>query len=154
MGWPFNFVFNLVQGEVWEGGGIPRTSFNDNCISIMQSYDVVYILRERNPIRKCFLCSPNITSGKHCWLDLFLISRAQISNVTVRGFRPGVQSGHSFVSSSIQASAMKRGPAYWKCNDSFLYDSVFITNIIDLINGENYNSKRSDPLQHWKLIKY
>ena len=148
----FNFVFNLDLDKV---GGNLRTNFNarDFCISIMQSYDLVDIWRERNPTSKLFSWSSNITPGIHCRLDFFLISRTMVTNVTESGFQSGIQSDHRFITLSVQLHTVKRGPGFWKFNNSLLLDNAFVNGIIDLVNREKCNLF-IDAMQRWELIKF
>lgn len=135
----FNFVFNLDLDKV---GGILRTNFNarDDCISIMQSHDLVDIWRERNPTTNYFLglqiLPPVFTAG----LIFFLISQTMSSYVIESRFKPAIQSDHCFVTLSIQLLTDKRGPGFWKFNNSLLLDNVFVERIIALINEEKSNT--------------
>ncbi|KAJ8035189.1 hypothetical protein HOLleu_22332 [Holothuria leucospilota] len=70
-----NFVFNL---EMDKTGGNPRTNFKarEKCLNLMAAYELLDIWRERNPLSKLFTWSSNVTTGIHCRLDYFLVSRS------------------------------------------------------------------------------
>ena len=71
IGGDFNFVLNL---DLDKQNGSRRTNFNarDECIKVMNYFDLVDIWRERNPRTKYFSWRSNVTPGIQCRLDFFL----------------------------------------------------------------------------------
>ena len=132
IGGDFNFVFNL---DLDKAGGNPQTNFKarDKCLEVMSSLNVVDIWRERNPHQKSFTWSSNITPGIHCRLDFFLISRNLINYVVKNNVTTGLNSDHSIVILDVQICDEKRGPGFWKFNNSLLHDTRYIEMITDLI---------------------
>ncbi|KAJ8034295.1 hypothetical protein HOLleu_21072 [Holothuria leucospilota] len=85
---------------------------------------------ERNPFIEKFTWKSNIIPGIFCRLDFFLISKHLKLNVRSDGFIPGFCSDHSFVVLELTAGTLKRGPGFWKMNNSLLNDD----NYLNLIN--------------------
>ena len=142
-GGDLNVVFNL---ELDKKGGNPRTNFRarEKCFELMFSHDLVDIWRERNPFTKNFTWSSNVTPGIHCRLDYFLISRHVNPSVIVNSFSPGFLSDHSFVYLTIGTEATRRGPGYWKLNNSLLCVSKYIGLTHELIRNHQENNASYD----------
>ncbi|KAJ8031221.1 hypothetical protein HOLleu_27880 [Holothuria leucospilota] len=103
-----NFVFNLACDKIGEN---PRTNFRarNECLTLMTTYNLVDIWRDRNPMSKSYTWSSNITPGIHCRLDFFLISRHLSQAVTSMSQSPGIQSDHVMIFLSLKFSNEKRG---------------------------------------------
>ncbi|KAJ8046856.1 hypothetical protein HOLleu_05680 [Holothuria leucospilota] len=149
----FNFVFNLDLDKV---GGLRKTSFKarDECLTLMTTFNLVDIWREKNPFLKFFTWSSNITPGIHCRLDFYLVSRNLEHNVNDASFSPGLQSDHSFISLSFMLTSMKRGPGYWKFNNSLLNDASFTNIINDIIRIDAENPNSENPVLRWENLKF
>ena len=153
MGGDFNFVLNI---NLDKKGGIPRTNFNarEQCLALINLFDLTDIWRERNPHRADFTWSSNITPGIHCRLDFFLISR-HLTNLTSNcSSSPGLQSDHSLVNLDINVFSEIRGPGYWKFNNSLLNDDNYKAIITDLLTLNINNRDIGNPAQKWDFIKY
>lgn len=120
----------------------------------MNTHDLVDIWREKNPLVKNFTWSSNITPGIHCRLDYFLISRHIDHSVEDVAFSPGLQSDHSFISFSFHTHSVKRGPGFWKINNSLMNDPNYVEIINDLILKELDNNVSINPSVRWELLKY
>ncbi|KAJ8030403.1 hypothetical protein HOLleu_26824 [Holothuria leucospilota] len=149
----FNFVFDLNLDKM---GGQQRTNFRarGDCLRLMATYNLVDIWRERHPMTKSFTWSSNILLGLHCRLDLFLISH-HLSHVVNNLSQPlAIQSDHSMIFISCEMSSEKRGPGYWKLNNSFLNDSNYIDLITKLIVDTSEIQNVEDPSSLWEFLKF
>ena len=75
----------------------------------------------------------------------FPICEAEVSH--------GYRSDHSYISLSIQGSAIEHGRGYWKLNNSHLDDTNFVEGVREIIRGtsdENFDSFRG----LWDVIKF
>ena len=153
MGGDFNFVFNF---DLDKQNGNRRTNFNarDECVKLMNYFDLVDIWRERNPQSKYFSWRSNVTPGIHCRLDFFLISRKLSANVQCDKFFSGLKSDHSIVSLSLNSFVDKRGPGFWKFNNSLLEDNAYIQHITEVISREISVTRHLDPSLRWDFLKY
>ena len=86
----FNFVFDLNLDKM---GGQQRTNFRarSDCLSLMATYNLVDIWRERHPLTKSYTWSSNILLGLHCRLDFFLISHHLSHVVNSLSQSPAIQ---------------------------------------------------------------
>ena len=149
----FNFVFNLDLDKV---GGLRQTNFKarEECLSLMSAYNLVDIWREKNPLSKHYSWSSNITPGIHCRLDFFLVSRSIEQAAVDVSFSPGIQSDHSFIALSVVYTPIKRGPGYWKFNNSLLQDDTFVEIINEIIRVDAANPNAADPSLRWETLKF
>lgn len=149
----FNFVFNLDLDKV---GGLRKTNFKarDECLTLMTTFNLADIWKEKNPFLKFYTWSSNITPGIHCRLDFDLVSRNLEHNVNDVSFSPGLQSDHSFISLSFMLTSMKRGPGYWKLNNSLLNDASFTNIINDIIRIDAENPNSENPALRWENLKF
>ena len=152
-GGDFNFVFNL---NLDKKQGTRRTNYKarDECLKIMDYFDLVDIWRERNPFSEKFTWRSSITPGIFCRLDFFLISKHLKLNVSSDGFISGLRSDHSFVLLVLSVGTHQRGPGFWKINNSLLNDD----NYLNLINGvlrKGLEITQNDyPPLRWDYLKY
>ncbi|KAJ8026448.1 hypothetical protein HOLleu_31267 [Holothuria leucospilota] len=149
----FNFVFDLNLDTI---GGQQRTNFRarSDCLRLMATYNLVDIWRERHPMTKSFTWSSNILLGLHCRLDFFLISHHLSHVVNNLSQSLAIQSDHSMIFISCEMSSEKRGPGYWKLNNSLLNDSNYINLITKLIVETSENQNGEEPSSLWEFLKF
>ncbi|PIK36905.1 pol-like protein [Apostichopus japonicus] len=121
---------------------------------MMTFHDLIDIWRERNPLSKHFTWSSNVTHGIHCRLDFFLVSRNLANSTSNVRISPGIQSDHSFVHLKFSIHSAKRGPGYWKFNNSLLDDVVFVELITKLISTELSSNNNTNSTIQWELLKF
>lgn len=153
IGGDFNFVFSL---DIDKKGGQQRTNFRarNECISFMTGLSLIDIWRERNPRTENFTWTSNITPGLYCRLDFFLISRHIAHSVSESSHSPGIQSDHSFVNLSLTLANEKRGPGYWKINNSLLSDPDYVFTITNTIQDYVPDISYSNPSSRWEGLKF
>lgn len=149
----FNFVFNL---DCDKKGGQLRTKFKarDECLSLMTTFNLTDIWRDRNPMSKIYTWSSNITPGIHCRLDFFLISKHMSSYVSNSSQSSGIQSDHAMIFLTCKVSTEKRGPGYWKLNNSLLNDQTYVDLITKIINETSSIEDGQDPSSIWEDLKF
>ena len=86
-------------------------------------------------------------------LDYFLVSESFIQFINKVNIKPGYRTDHSIVEMKINFSFHKRGPGYWKLNNSLLYDEEYLKSINKLINIEMENVKIGEYRKRWELLK-
>ena len=75
-------------------------------------------------------------------------------NVTSNFYSHGFKSDHKVVNIDINLSSEKRGPGYWKFNNSLLSDNDYVELINDTIEIELNNCIHLNDSQKWEYIKY
>ena len=96
--------------------------------ALCNNYDLVDSWREQHPHEMQFTWRNS--SGKiKCRLDFWLISKRLLSRVAKTDICAYYDSDHSPVTISIKPEDIqeKRGPGYWKFNNSLLEDEEFVT---------------------------
>lgn len=83
---------------------------------------------------------------------MIFVSAGLMNSVTNCKMQTGFQSDHSFVVLDINLSGNKKGPGYWKFNNSYLYDKNFI-NAAKAIMEESQKENNSSPVMKWELLK-
>ncbi|KAJ8033626.1 hypothetical protein HOLleu_23935 [Holothuria leucospilota] len=121
---------------------------------MMTNYNLVDIWRERNPLSRSFTWSSNITHNIYCRLDFFLISHHLCHSVSNTSQSPGLQSDHAMIFLSYKLSNEKRGPGYWKLNNSLLNDQVYIEVISNIILEMCEDPNYENPSSLWESLKF
>ena len=97
------------------------------------------------------------SSGKiKCRLDFWLISKRLLSRVTKTNICAYYDSDHSPVTISIKPEDIqeKRGPGYWKFNNSRLEDEEFVTKMSFIIKHAAEKHKHiADKRLYWEMLK-
>ena len=97
------------------------------------------------------------SSGKiKCRLDFWLISKRLLSRVTKTNICAYYDSDHSPVTISIKPEdiQVKRGPGYWKFNNSLLEDEEFVTQMSFIIKHAAEKHKDiADKRLYWEMLK-
>ncbi|KAJ8019687.1 hypothetical protein HOLleu_41367 [Holothuria leucospilota] len=154
-GGDFNFVFNLLLDKT---GGIQRTNFKarDEVLSIMQTFNLIDIWRERYLNTRAFTWHSNIDENIHCRLDFFLISRSLINNVYDCGLSSWFGSDHCSVTlcRPIIPHSNIRGRGSWKLNCSLLNDPGYRDFISDVVDQTICNYSHLDDCSLWELLKF
>ena len=97
------------------------------------------------------------SSGKiKCRLDFWLISKRLLSRVTKTNICAYYDSDHSPVTISIKPEDIqeKRGPGYWKFNNSLLEGEEFVTQMSFIIKHAAEKHKDiADKRLYWEMLK-
>ena len=93
---------------------------------------------------------------RNSWLDFWLISKRLLSRVTKTDICAYYDSDHSPVTISIKPEDIqeKRGPGYWKFNNSLLEDEEFVTKMSFIIKHAAEKHKDiADERLYWEMLK-
>ncbi|KAJ8038035.1 hypothetical protein HOLleu_19003 [Holothuria leucospilota] len=120
----------------------------------MSTFHLIDIWRERNPSLADYSWNSNITLGIRFRLDFFLISQHFRTFVTKCNFSPSIQSDHSVINLDLDLYTNRRGPGFWKLNNSLLTDSEYTTKVKEIITGVINDYHDNNPSQLWEYIKY
>lgn len=134
-----------------------RTDTHQNCraklIELVGSCNLVDAWRKINPSKLQYTWHSNTKPCIFSRLDYFLISENLINLIHKCKIKPGYKTDHSVVEISIDFMKVKRGPGYFKMNNSLLYEEDYQKLIKESINDIAEINKDSNPNTLWELIK-
>ena len=119
--------------------------------ALVYDCNLVDIFRSLNPTDLLY-SHVNKKSRTQSRLDFFLIDKS-LEGITECEYSHGINSDHSYVSLAVKGEQLKRGRGYWKFNNSFLEDEVFVEEIRKLVTGtknESFDSYRG----MWDVLKF
>ena len=93
--------------------------------SIIDEFDLVDIWRSKHPSSKKYTWHSSSKPPIFCRLDYFLISDNLINNVISCEHGTSYRSDHSPVILNVNLTNIKRGPGYFKLNNSFILDNEY-----------------------------
>ncbi len=134
-----------------------KTHIKDQEKKILYNYekniDLHDIWRILNPNTRKYTWHSNTKPPILCRLDYFLISEHIINIVTTSNITTGFKSDHSIVSFGLQTETNKRGPGYFKLNNSLLLSTDYQQQIRQNINIVSEINKNANPNTLWEIIK-
>lgn len=86
-------------------------------------------------------------------LDYIFISEAVLNSVNFCDIKSVAHSDHRLVQMKFMLTNIKRGPSYWKCNDSLLTDQLYLDTINEAIETFKSESTDLEPRLRWDLCK-
>jgi len=123
---------------------------------IMITHDLIDTWREKYPSPQRISSWSNPSMKIQCRLDYFLISKGMRSSLKYVKIIPNIFSDHSALSLSIisEEKEVKRGPGFWKFNNSLLTDKDY-TELISQKIPEFASKYRevTDKGLLWEMIK-
>ena len=154
-GGDFNFIWDA---ELDSDGGNPKLKYSS--IAALQSladcHDIIDIWRCRNPNSKRFTFRQTTPLIQRRLVYIFISNTMQ--EAAEIDIIPAIKTDHSAVILNIlpQFSFNKRGPSYWKFNNSLLSDKSYVELIqreINLILADP-PLELTDPRARWEFLKY
>ena len=114
--------------------------------------DWVDVWRHGHPEEKYFTWhrSKPITFSR---LDYFLIPQFQLAKVQQCEIISNVLSDHDSVLLHLDFDNIKRGPGYWKFNNSLLYKADFVVEVNQHIDHLLAQPNNLDPSDRWEALK-
>ena len=111
--------------------------------------------RIKNPSKKRFTWRQN-NPLIQCRLDFFLTSDHLYDKFTNFDILPSIHSDHSAITLSYQQiEDVKKGPGFWKFNNSLLNDEEFKRQLSNIIEKEkNAQTENQDKRVQWEMLKY
>ena len=150
--------FNCALKEMDKKGGNPvskKTSVIKEIEQLCNTHKLIDIWRFLNPGVESFTWR-NKSFKIQCRLDYFLISKEMRDLVTSCKITHAPQTDHSAVSIAFKSETMdqKKGPGYWKFNNSLLKDEKYTSKLRENIVQYKEKYKEVDDLGlRWDLIK-
>lgn len=112
--------------------------------NLMDSLDLVDIWHLKNPDLIRYTWTRQNQASR---IDYFLISFSLVSKVTSVSIEDEVRSDHHLISLNLSMVENRRGPGYWKFNQSLLLDEEFIKKTERFISDYcTHNSGTANPL--------
>ena len=163
-GGDFNFCFDL-ELEAYGGNPMPKNKSIETMETIMQEYDLCDIWRLRNPVLKRYTWrgagqGKSSTPGKFLQrrLDFFLVSDELQPFVVNCDIIPAPSTDHSAITMKFETfQEGKRGPSFWKFNNSLLENEKYIIELTHKIKSYKNNLNENNitsPQLRWELLKY
>ena len=150
--------FNCTLTDIDKKGGNPfsrKIPVIQEINKLCNMYKLTDIWRQRNPNEEKFTWR-NKSFKIQCRLDYFLISR-QLMNLTNKCtifFAPETDHSAIFIHLKSAELKQKKGPGFWKFNQSLLHDETYVYSLRAEI--ENFKQKYVDVEDlnlRWDLIK-
>ena len=138
--------FNCTLTDIDKKGGNPfsrKTPVIQEINKLCNLYELTDIWRQRNPNEEKFTWR-NKSFKIQCRLDYFLISR-QLMNLTNKCtifFAPETDHSAIFIHLKSAELKQKKGPGFWKFNQSLLHDETYVSSLRAEI--ENFKQKYVD----------
>ena len=156
-------ISELILGGDWnvtleamdKSSGIPwrSTTYRDQVFALSREFELVDILRVKNPNGKFYSYESKALKMKSR-IDYFLITKLWGHLVSVADIKISIVPYHRAIRLGLKMAINKRGPGFWKFNNSVLKDQVFITlleNRYPMIKVKY--SEVEDARLRWELIK-
>jgi exodeoxyribonuclease-3 len=144
--------FNEVLGKI---DRVSNTLFLDSSKhlqSLIKSHNLKDIWRIKNKDNKQYTWRRK-NSIEKSRIDFWLIEEILLSCVLQSDIRPALIKSTDHLAISLKLRPLsKRGPGYWKLNNTYLEDDGFINNISAVINSFNDLNLHSHRLK-WELCK-
>lgn len=163
-GGDFNFCFD-IELEAYGGNPVEKIKSTETIETIMKEYDLCDIWRLRNQGVKRYTWR-GAGQGKSSKpgqflqrrLDFFLVSDELQPFVEKCDIIPAPSTDHSAITIKFKSfKEGKRGPSFWKFNNSLLENEEYITKLTQKINtykNELNGNNITSPQLRWELLKY
>ena len=152
IGGDFNVILNPELDKI---NGIPNRNIRCRRVikSIMDKNELLDIWRVHHEQIKQYTWKSNHTPPIKCRLDYFLTSVSLLNVIENSEIITGIRSDHEPVTLTLCLNKEKRGPGYFKINNSILLDNEYQEKIKSSIEDIVEFNSGSDPCILWELIK-
>ena len=152
IGGDFNTVMDTNIDK--KGGNLSKNkNTREKLNEIVSSNDLSDLWRFLNPGKRGFTWHSNHKPPIYCRLDFFLVSKDIATYVNECKISTGFKSDHSLVYFNININKIKRGPGYFKLNNSILFDKEYQRKVRSSINDTVHINKDANPNTLWEVIK-
>ena len=154
IGGDWNFVQEVNLDTVGGNPSLKLLSIAE-FLKIKSKFDLCDIFRIRYPTKKRFTYfQRNPILGRR--LDLFLVSNSVQDNIDKCLVLPSLSSDHSPVMISVKSASnqFKKGPSYWKFNNSLIGNETFCNNLEQKIETLKTELSSIEPQMKWELLKF
>ena len=146
----------IINNNMDKQGGKPAHSnkqAQEVILNWIEDYALIDIWRNLKPNKKVYTWSRKKPFSILCRLDFFLISEGLTNFVKSAKIKTGIKSDHSLIDLIIETTFSKRGPGFWKFNNSYLQDPEYIILIKKTIKETVNDNFDTDPCLLWDTIK-
>jgi exonuclease III len=126
-----------------------RTTLNN----IISSNELVDIWRKLNTNKNEYTWHSNTIPKIFCRLDFFLVSESISNKINRSEIIPSFKSDHSIVYIQLNCVDIKRGPGYFKINNSLLLETDYQNKIKESIENIARINNGANPNTLWEIIK-
>ena len=152
IGGDFNTVININLDKK-NGRHDTHKKCRQKINTIIELHDLVDTWRIHNPDKLQFTWHSNTKLSIYSRLDYFLISDNLLNYVLKSNIKPGYKSDHSIVELNFDFIQQKRGPGYFKLNNSLLLEPNYQNNIRKCINDIVNINSNANTNTIWEIIK-
>ena len=145
----------MIDENLDKKNGLSNTHIKcrNKILNIIKNYNLIDIWRISNPQKRKYTWNSNTKPPIFCRLDYFLVTDTFRNLINKSTIQQGYKTDHSLISLNINFSIQKRGPGYFKLNNSLILDDNYNTNIIKCINDTVNSNRLAKPEILWELIK-
>lgn len=122
-------------------------------IDVMSTFNLIDIWRLKHPDKKQFTWHSSTKPSIHCRLDYFLISDMLQNYIIDCNINASFKTDHSLVLLKFNTQENKRGPGYFKINNSLLFNQEYKQLIKDTIENTVNINNEANPVTLWAIIK-
>lgn len=116
-----------------------------------QVFDLVDIWRQRNPNKKEFTWRRGETASR---LDLILIKEPMCNRVLEVYMESVAASDHRMVIMEYDLRVPRRGPGFWKFNNSILENNDYIMMMTEFLESKKWEVIEEEPKTKWEYLKF
>ena len=121
----------------------------------LNTYNLVDLWRIKNPETRRYTWRRHfpLTQSR---LDYFFVPQEMVYCLQEVDIKPSIKTDHSLITLKLSINnENKRGPGFWKFNDSLLKDIQYVTDMKQLIEDQKRDLRyMHDKAQKWDIIKY
>ena len=152
IGGDFNVV---IDPDLDKKGGIKNRNIKSrrSLQILMENYDLCDIWRTMNEDKKQYTWESNHNPPIKCRLDFFLISSNILNNFTESKINTSIKTDHNLVTCNMVIHQQKRGPGYFKVNNSLILDMEYQETIRRNIELSAEENKEANPNTLWEVLK-
>ena len=148
--------FNLVLDE--DKDSFNRKNNNKKALAVLNAFTEEFMFcdvwRDRNPDKFMFTWhrkKPNETAAR---LDYIMTNYGLTSEIEECKILPRFRSDHSIVKMCINVNSnKKRGPGFWKMNNSLLVDKKYVDNMNENIDKALVHAAKFKASYKWEYVK-
>ena len=120
---------------------------------MMNTCNLFDVWRQDHPQKKQYTWHSNTKPCIHSRLDYFLVSSYMQNICKSSNITPGFKTDHCLISLKLNFNAIKRGPGYFKINNSILLRSDYQEQIRETITNTLQFNKDTNPVTFWDILK-
>jgi exonuclease III len=152
IGGDFNTILDLKMDKQ-NGRSDTHRKCREKIQCIIRNFALIDIWRFLNPKKQQYTWSSNNKPPIFSRLDFFLVTDTLCNVIKNCHIKQGFRTDHSIVHFQFDLQKQKRGPGYFKLNNSLILIKEYNEKIIQCIQSTVNFNKGSKPDVLWELIK-